>query len=294
MSLALRIFIVLVFVLTLAFMFVQMTLFATRENWKRRWDVDTKALAGELKQATQMITTKSADAVRSETQVAMLQKEVLDAQAVNKLKENEITEKSTTIGNLQRDIAKAQTDYNALKEDFGAQQNSLNLARTRNSELTSIAAVARGVAFNLNVKLAEVEDDLNQKQTDYTRLAEDLSQKEDALKQGTAFIAQVREKFPKVYDALKDEKGSLASLRGVVAEVRHGTDGKPDFVLLSIGKEEGVEEGQEFIVYRGKDYLCRVRVEKVMNDAAPARVIPNTINTNGLQVQKGDLATNRL
>lgn len=294
MSLALRIFIVLVLVLTLAFMFVQMTMFATRENWKRRWDADTKALAGELKQATQMITTKSADAVRAENQVAMLQKEVLDAQAANKQLENQITEKSTGIQNLQRDIARAQTDFNALKEDYQAQSKSLDMVRTRNGELTNIASVARGVAFNLNVKLAEVEDDLNNLQTEFTRRSEDLTKKEDELKQATAFIAQVREKFPKDYDAIKDVGGTAEMLRGVVSQVRPGADGKPDFVMLSIGKQDGVQEGQEFIVYRGDKYVCKVRVEKALNDSAPARIIPNSINTNGLQVQQGDLAANRL
>ena len=294
MSLALRIFIVLVLVLTLAFMFVQMTLFATRENWKRRWDADTKALAGELKQATQLVTSESARAVRSENQVAMLQKEVLDAQASNKQLENQITERSTRIQNLERDIARAQQDFNALKEDYQAQSKSLDMVRTRNGELTNIASVARGVAFNLNVKLAEVEDDLNNLQTEFTRRSEDLTKKDEELKQANAFVGQVREKFPNVYTALKDEKGNTEMLRAVVAQVRTGADGKPDFVMLSIGKQEGVVEGQEFIVYRDNKYICKVRVEKVMNDMAPARVIPNSINTNGLTVQQGDLAANRL
>lgn len=294
MSLALRIFIVLVLVLTLAFMFVQMTLFATRENWKRRWDADTKALAGELKQATQLVTSESARAVRAENQVSMMQKEIGDAQAANKQLENQITERSTRIQNLERDIARAQQDFNALKEDYQAQSKSLDMVRTRNGELTNIASVARGVAFNLNVKLAEVEDDLNNLQTEFTRRSEDLTKKDDELKQANAFVSQVREKFPNVYTALKDEKGSTEMLRAVVAQVRTGADGKADFVMLSIGKQEGVVEGQEFIVYRDNKYICKVRVEKVMNDMAPARVIPNSINTNGLTVQQGDLAANRL
>jgi chromosome segregation ATPase len=293
MSLALRIFIVLTLVLTLAFMFIQMTLFATRENWKRRWDTETKALSAELKQSTQMVTVESANRVRAEAQVASLQTEITGYQAKIKELDNAITERSTEVQNLKRDLARATTDFNALKEDYQTQSNSLALVRQRNSELTSIASVARAVAFNLNVKLAEVEDDLNNLQTEHTRTLESLNAKGEELKQANAFIAQVREKFPKVHEAVKDGKGTIQVLRGTVTAVQV-VNGKQDFVMLSIGKEEGVEEGQEFIIYRDNKYICKVRVERVMNDMAPARVIPSSWNTNSLQIEQGDQAANRL
>jgi chromosome segregation ATPase len=294
MSLALRIFIVLTLVLTLAFMFIQMTLFATRENWKRRWDTDTKELAVQLKQSTGLLASESAGRVRAENQVASLQKEIMDQQAKAKELENQITERAARAQNLERDLAKAQTDYNALKEDYQAQSASLDMVRKRNGELTNIASVARAVAFNLNVKLAEVEDDLNNLQTEFTKRNEDLDKKNVELRDASAFVAQVREKYPKVYEALKDEKGSSQALRAVVSAVRNNPQGEQEFVMLSIGKEEGIAEGQEFIIYRGSKYVCKVRVEKIMNDMAPARIIPSSWNTNGLKVEEGDQAANRL
>ncbi|HAT11776.1 MAG TPA: hypothetical protein DCS97_14560 [Planctomycetes bacterium] len=294
MSLALRIFIVLVLVMTLAFMFIQMTLFATKENWKRRWDTETKALAAELKQSTQLLTTESAQKVRAENQVASLQTEIQNGQAKVKELEGQITERANRIQNLERDLSKGQTDYNALKEDYQAQSKSLDMVRQRNGELTNIASVARAVAFNLNVKLAEVEDDLNNLQTEYTKRGEDLEKTNSELKQANAFIAQVREKYSKVYDSLKDEKGSVKVLRAMVAAVRPNPQGQQEFVMLSIGTEEGIEEGQEFIIYRDSKYICKVRVEKIMNDMAPARIIPSSWNTNGLTIQQGDQAANRL
>jgi len=294
MSLALRIFIVLTLVMTLAFMFIQMTLFATRENWKRRWDSETKALAAELKSSTQALTSESAGRVRAENQVAALQNDRVADQAKLKELEGQITERANRIQNLERDLSKGQTDYNALKEDYQAQSKSLDMVRQRNGELTNIASVARAVAFNLNVKLAEVEDDLNNLQTEYTKRGEDLEKTNSELKQANAFIAQVREKYSKVYDSLKDEKGSVKVLRAMVAAVRPNPQGQQEFVMLSIGTEEGIEEGQEFIIYRDSKYICKVRVEKIMNDMAPARIIPSSWNTNGLTIQQGDQAANRL
>jgi len=295
MSLALRIFIVLTLVMTLAFMFIQMTLFATRENWKRRWDVETKALSVEVKAATQALTSEGAGRVRAENQVAALQNERNADQAKIKELEGQITERAAKIQNVERDLAKAQTDFNALKEDYQTQSKSLDMVRQRNGELTNISSVARAVAFNLNVKLAEVEDDLNNLQTEHTRSLETLEKANTDLKQANAFVAQVREKFPKTYDALKDEKSQgTAVVRAVVAAVRNNPQGQQEFVMLSIGKEEGVQEGQEFIIYRDSKYICKVRIEKVLNDMAPARVIPSTWNTNSLTIQQGDQAANRL
>ncbi len=295
MSLALRIFIVLTLVMTLAFMFIQMTLFATRENWKRRWDVETKALSVEVKAATQALTSEGAGRVRAENQVAALQNERNADQAKIKELEGQITERAAKIQNVERDLAKAQTDFNALKEDYQTQSKSLDMVRQRNGELTNISSVARAVAFNLNVKLAEVEDDLNNLQTEHTRSLETLEKANTDLKQANAFVAQVRDKFPKTYDALKDEKSQgTAVVRAVVAAVRNNPQGQQEFVMLSIGKEEGVQEGQEFIIYRDSKYICKVRIEKVLNDMAPARVIPSTWNTNSLTIQQGDQAANRL
>lgn len=294
MSLALRIFIVLTLVMTLAFMFIQMTLFATRENWKRRWDTETKSLSVELKQATQMIASESTGRVRAEVQIASLQNERLADQAKIKDLEGQITERATKIANLERDLQLARTDFNAMKEDYEKQGESLTMVRQRNGELTNIASVARAVAFNLNVKLAEIEDDLNNLQTEHTRSLETFDKVSTELKQANAFISQVREKHPQVYESLKDEKGSTKVLHGTVAAVRLNPQGQQEFVMLSVGKEESIEEGQEFIIYRDSKYICKVRVERVMNDMAPARVIPSSWNTNGLTIQQGDQAANRL
>lgn len=294
MSLALRIFIVLTLVMTLAFMFIQMTLFATRENWKRRWDGDTKAMAAELKQATQMIAAETYNRVRAEAQITNLNTEITAAQAKAKDLEGQISERASRITTLEGDLQRARTDFNAMKEDYEKQGESLTMVRQRNGELTNIASVARAVAFNLNVKLAEIEDDLNNLQTEHTRSLESFEKVSTELKQANAFIAQTREKFPQVYESLKDDKGSTKMLRGVIAAVRLNPQGQQEFVMLSIGKEEGIEEGQEFIVYRDSKYICKVRIERVMNDMAPARVIPSSWNTNGLTIQQGDQAANRL
>jgi hypothetical protein len=70
MSTTVKVFIVLNLLLALAFMFVQMTLYATRENWKRRWNDDTKFFAEEVKAAQQKIADESFAKVKAEALVS--------------------------------------------------------------------------------------------------------------------------------------------------------------------------------------------------------------------------------
>ena len=295
MSLALRIFIVLNLVIALAFMFVQMTLFATRENWKRRWHAETTEFAVELKKATQQVATESTYRVKAENQVISLQKDRNDDAAKLKEQENRITELSSDKQNLERDLGKLKTDYAALKDDMTQTMSSLTMSRQRNSELSSIANVVRAAAHSLNIKLAELEDDSNNLQTELTRRTEDLNSVTEKLKKADAFVAQVREKFPKVYDALKDESGNAQAHRALVTSVQTVAGGqKPEFLTLSIGLSSGVQEGETFVVYRDGMYICKARVERALNDVSHAHIIPSSWNQKDQTLQVGDHAANDL
>ena len=82
--------------------------------------------------------------------------------------------------------------------------------------------------------------------------------------------------------------------RVTVAAVRDGANNQPELVMLAIPKDGGMKEGQEFIIYRENKYICKVRVEKIMNDMAATRIIPESWNTNGLTIQQGDHVATRM
>jgi len=294
MSTTVKVFIVLILVMSLAFMFTTMTQYATRENWKRRWDQDTKELTAELNDANQNRADLSMRLTKADNQVVNLNTQITDQQTKIKEQENSITDLKQTVQNKDLQLKKSETDYNALKEDFMAQSKSLEMVRQRNAELTHIAQVARAVAFNLNVKLAEVEDDLNNAQTELTQRAQDIDSLTKDLKKNQAMLGIIREHYPKIWNEVNDQTASARYLSAVVAAVRANPQGQQDLVMLTIGKDEKVEEGIEFIVYRNNQYIVKVRAERVMSDMVACRVIPETWNTNNLQIQQGDLATNRL
>ncbi len=294
MSTTVKVFIVLNLLLALAFMFVQMTLYATRENWKRRWNDDTKQFAEELKLAAQKIADESNAKVRAENFVATLNTQITDQQTRIKTQENEKSEKDKEIQSLKLTISKNDEEIKALREQNQTLSNTLELTRQSNNEKTHIAQVARAVAFQLNVKLAEVEDDYNNATTALAQREEDLNKRSTELKKDEAQLSILKQRYPKIYNEVGDEKASASFLSAVVAAVRNNPQGQQDLVMLTLGKGDQVEEGVEFIVFRGNQYIVKVRAEKVLNDMVACRVIPESWNANHLQIQQGDLAQNRL
>jgi Ca-activated chloride channel homolog len=85
------------------------------------------------------------------------------------------------------------------------------------------------------------------------------------------------------------------SPQGVVASARYSPQGDQDLLMLTVGADrERIKEGMEFFVIRGNEYIVRVRAEKMLGDMAACRIIADSWNNKGLQIQQGDLAINGL
>jgi len=294
MSTTIKVFIILNLLLALAFTWISMTLYATRENWKRRWNEDTTELSKQLKTAEQEVADESFNRRRAENMVSNLEGDLNTAQALVKKQESDLTERAKEIAGKDLQISKLQADIAGLMEDNRTLSTTLEGIRQRNNELTHIAQVAKAVTFQLNVKLAETEDDLNNATTELTQREEDLTALGKKLKDYEAKLAIVKDRHPAIFNEIMDEKSSAKFLQGVVAAVKNNPQGQQDLVMLTIGKEEAVEEGMEFIVFRGNQYVVKVRAEKVMSDMVACRVIPASWNAKDLKIQPGDLAQNRL
>jgi septal ring factor EnvC (AmiA/AmiB activator) len=294
MSTAVKAFLVVILILSLATAYFAMDNYATQENWKRRWDMDTKELKKDLESSNQTLANESKAKVKAEAGIVTREALITDLQASIKRLEDDKTQLNQEIATLRLNVKKKETDFNALTENFMAQSKSLEMVRTRNAELTHITQVARAVAFNLNVKLSEVEDDLNNAQAALTQRAQDLDGLTKDLKKHQAMVSLLRDRHPVVYNELVDQKASGTYLSAVVAAVRNSPEGKQDLIMLTIGKEDKVEEGVEFIIFRGSDYVVKARAERILDGMVACRVIADTWNTKNLSVQQGDSATNRL
>lgn len=293
MSLAVKILILLNLVLAMVVAVVTMVDYATSENWKRRWDTDSKLFGEQLKGTTSQITDLSFDKVRAETAVTSSTVRISELTAKIKEQDAGLTEKSAEITRLSSEVKEKGQEISTLRDSSQAQAGSLELARQNASEKTHIAQVARAAAFQLNVKLGEVEDDLNNTKTALSQCEESLTKEKKDNNSNKAMLAILRERDPKMWAELADEKQSASFIQGIVAVVKSDPQGKQDLVVLTIGKNQTVEEGTEFIISRGSDYIVRVRAEKVLTDMISCRVIPESWNKKSLEIKQGDTAQNR-
>jgi Ca-activated chloride channel family protein len=77
----------------------------------------------------------------------------------------------------------------------------------------------------------------------------------------------------------KNDSDTKKSIDGkVVAATKDKKTGYDKLVMLSVGKQDGVKKGYEFILYRGTTYICTVVVQKVFDDSCVCSVIPESIN----------------
>lgn len=81
---------------------------------------------------------------------------------------------------------------------------------------------------------------------------------------------------------------SVPAIDGAVVQV---DEEGGQVLVLSVGENDKVEEGQEFTIFRGDRFIAKVKVDKVMPDMAGCRVL---FLQNGESVQAGDKCTTRL
>jgi len=71
----------------------------------------------------------------------------------------------------------------------------------------------------------------------------------------------------------------------------NAVDPKEKLVVLSAGKDQKVENGYEFLVYRGGQFVGKVQVIKVYPDLSGARIL---FAKDGMEIEQGDSATTSL
>lgn len=294
MSLAVKILIILNLVLAMVAAVVTMVDYATGENWKRRWDSDSRQLSEQLKDTRDQVTALSFDKARSEAQLMVIGNRIGERESKIKELETERTDKAAEVTRLSQELNQKSQEIASLRDQSQSNAASLELARQNAGEKTHIAQVARGAAFQLNVKLAEVEDELNNTKASLTQAEEKFSRLEKDSNQQKALLAVLKERHPQIWAQIADEKQSANFLQGIVAAVQADPQGKQDLVVLTVGRNDKVEEGTEFIIHRAGKYIVRVRVEKVLADMVSCRIIPESWNKDGLDVKQGDTAQNRL
>jgi hypothetical protein len=277
-----KVFVVVNLILSLCFFGSSVALFATRENWRDTAEKFKKAADDELKklegkyadqgarlvkihQERNTAVTNHASSLTEKMKLMVdLTKVQGDLTTANHRIETEVKEKTALTGRLQ-DLEKKNAEMNALVDAKGKEAEDAK---------------------------AKMEKAIN----DWTRLRVDLEREMEAKNAARIELASIKDKADTMQLQLDYVKklGTIA-LDGPLAPPIPATIQavEPDkkLVVLSVGTNQKVKEGYEFTVYRGAKFVGKVKVVKVYEDLAGARILYTNDNE---MVQVGDSANTQI
>jgi hypothetical protein len=184
--------------------------------------------------------------------------------------ETKVTTANSTIDDLKTQLTTAQKQ---AADATAAVQTANDAATAAKTQLDAINKTLNGAtADQLVADKAKADSDLQAAQAEQKII-------QDQLQASTAQIATLQ-------DAINRSKnnGQMPGVSGKVTFVDHAWN----FVILDVGLNSGVVPNGELIVYRGKNFLGKVRVTKVDPSDSVAEILPDIKG----DIQIGDAVLN--
>lgn len=285
MNLVGKIFVVLIFVMSLVFMSTAVMVYATHRNWKDeiyRTEAKGNLGFGLKKQVEDKTAENKKLAAEQEALQTTLKAEVAaHGQQLAKL-ETERNQKVTELADAvkQRDDLTAQA--RKLTEDLAVAQQNL---AAKTTEVTGLRNQIRTVQAESDTKakqVVEVTEKNNQLTGDLGRLKERNAQLAEQVAKAGLLLAKVDMTIETPLDLQPPKVDGLVLATS-------GTQN--DLLEISLGTDDGIRIGHTIDVYREGKYLGRAEIKKTESNRAVAAVDPK-IHLG--PIQKGDRVTTRI
>jgi FtsZ-interacting cell division protein ZipA len=173
--------------------------------------------------------------------------------------------------------SKAQTEATEAKAAADAANDKLTAAQKEHDDLNTALTAAKAEADKAKADLAHVNDVLGMSPEDAKA----------AMAKAQSDLAAANSQVKIFQDQLADSQKQIADLQDAVNREKVGTmppgiSGKItfvnrawNFVVLNVGLSNGVVPNGELIVYRGRNFLGKVKVTSAESGTAVADILPN-------------------
>lgn len=212
-------------------------------------------LQQELGDARQQIQQLDSELVRSKDQIRQVMDELSQQRESNQVLSQSVDERQQELQRLSQEFEKVNTERNALT-----------------TELTQLKDEHQRVRAQLN-ELETAKRDLETKVKELTSHPTVELDKVVVTGDGASTASSA---------SSSSGSASSGSLQGQVIVVNR----EYDFIVMNLGRNQGLQIGQEFHVVRGEEVLGRVKVEKVYDELSAAAILPNS---NKESIHEGDL-----
>ncbi len=271
-----KVFVLLIFILSLVFMGLSMAVYSTHKNWK--------VVADNLQ--------KNLDTSRSEyeTQKTAHNRRVEELQAENEARLQQVSKLETERTSLAENNTRLQTELDKLKQQQREQIASVSATQELNKGLSQqVATLRQDIRDEQQARDAAVAntlaatEELHQLKNEYESAR---SRSDQLIKQVSGMTHVMRENNLNP----NTQPGSVVpTVDGVVSQIRRSNGAQ--LVEVTIGADDGLAAGNTLEVSRGDRYLGRIEILETSPDKSVGRV--DRRFQQG-QIQEGDRVATRI
>ncbi len=203
-------------------------------------------------------------------QLAKAQDDTKTAQAAQKDAEDKATTDEGKLTDLTTTLTQAQKDRDDAKAAASKAQDDLTAAQQKLNDLTT--SLGGQTPDQWKATIAQDQKDRDDAQSQLKVVQDQLQQSEDSVKKLTTEI---------------NASNQHLEPPGVSGKVTF-VDRTWNFVVLDVGLDAGVVPNGELIVYRGKNFLGKIRVTRADPNDAVAEILPDVKG----EIEVGDAVLN--
>jgi len=277
-----KIFVVLNLFFALAFVAIAAALLAEKDDWKTRYENER-----DIRRATESVAEADRNVLQAKLDDERRKVDQLRESHLALMKDYENQREENK--NLTETQTRLEEKLNRLEESYSSIDDRINDLQRNNERLNRL---------NLQLEQEKVDARERQRQAEeayhdmLAALEESEKRLRDAGQQTQAMRRQIEDYKLRYEDMIRQgfPASEIVPPRAIDGLVRAVSDEVP-LVMLSVGKDDGVEPGYTFTVYRGSEYVGKVQVSTVFADSASASILQEY---SKLQPREGDHVTTRI
>lgn len=264
MSTLTKVFIILVLCASLVSVGIVATLFGMVADFKHKWVTEVNAHYNTLQIKNAEIAAGEIEMENQKLRMDVLNKTIDILNTENASKGSRIADLQKNLDTMTSNYAKLSAAQEALTDQLNAQMAQLTEMTTKVEEFRS--KLAKSIADR-----STAVQELQYARQEAERLQKDLAD----LEEKHVTLAREKKKYEEIIAHLNER-----DIRTDIGSPRKPLDGKVTavsdeigLVIISIGKDDGVLEGDEFTLYRGSLFVAKIVVDRVDRKWAAGRTV---------------------
>ncbi|MFH1228616.1 MAG: hypothetical protein V1701_12035 [Planctomycetota bacterium] len=282
MSILTRVIIVSLLVLSLVYLGMTAALFSYRIDYKNQLDAEKTAHKNTIKEKDKQIEGLLAQKGALESDIKQLEKEITGLKTDLNAAQTDLTSWKEQNTQITNEFTKLTETYKKLEAELNEQIRKVEEASKTVDDFRKRKEDAEKDRATFESKFMQTQDDLSKIEKNLASLEQQYLIQAKELNSAKTLLEQYKKAVP----ALASETNQTKWIEGKILAVSDKAD--LNLVVMSVGKNDGVEAGMKFTVYRIDKYIGKIQVEKVEPQISSAYSIKE-FQSDGIKV--GDSIT---